>query len=495
MSRLNQRQLDVIEEVLRGGNVFVCGIAGTGKSSVIEGVLSRSLLTREEIGVCAPTWCAAKLLPDGVSVHDFFGTGPLSPADKIDDVLARVRGNAKVVSRLLRVKLIIIDEMSMVANYVLNILKCILERIRKSELDYGGVQMFLIGDLKQLPPFVDSDQDEANTVTSDQLWCFVGEPWQKLNIKCFVLEEIVRTADPVLQGIVRNVSNGELTEANKQVLHNHKKYMNNIIPQLAVRNGPALDNAVLCATNEQVREVNGDILEYLADKKGATIVNHSAFDEFDKDLTEDKKYKLLADAGFAEQFEVCRGAPVMYVGTSINVLAYHPQTKETRLVHVVNGTRGIMEDYGDDSFVRQRGEANLMGLIGKVPQKVEALQVSIGGGFRVFVGLAEETVGIEGASLTRTQFPVVVCFAMTIHKSQGQTFQNVHIYMKNYQFFTRGLFYVAISRLTSMKGLTIETNLSLGSIDIRVSEQVRLFMATGVSNGYRDSRKRKLEDL
>lgn len=256
-----------------------------------------------------------------------------------------------------------------------------------------------------------------------------------------------------------------------------------------------------------------EILNYLEFKKDGAkkkrfFVYYEARDKFGGDITDDKRPNLLEEVNLANTFKVCIRSPVMFVGSPVHVLANYPN-EGTKTVTIVNGTIGEVCDFGTLEFVYRTVQEKKQGIIGRFPdgEKSKALQVAItdndGKKFKIFVGLVDEIVEVDGASLTRTQYAVLVSYAMTVHKAQGQSFDNVHVLIKNNQFFLRCLFYVAISRVKSLSGLTIDQDMRIDQIDLRINNEVQKFLDFVKDNvnssphmvSYSDSRKRKLDDI
>ena len=486
----SSQQIAVNSVTHSDSNVCICGTAGTGKSRVIAEIVSQSVAlgkyTSDQIQVCAPTGTAASLL-GAHTVHGLLGLGPISEKSNMDDEIGRIYGQAEVLQRLRKLKLLIIDEISMVQSALLRAVRFVLEKFCQKDLSYGGVRVVVVGDMKQLPPVVIKEKGESDSeyeARSAASWPFAGEQWDVLNFTYVMLEEIVRTTDPTLQGILRNISQGpeRMLEGDVNVLNEKKRCTEN-----EIKISPST-RVILCATNEEADRLNECILHNLAfkndgNRKKREFLESHAVDQFAGDVTEARKVALRDIARHSAKFIACKGASVMYLGPPLDIVAYKPlpgMRGDTKKIRLVNGSLGEVVDFGrTKEFVDKRVVAG-QGMIGRwIEGRTEKLlQIHFKGcpeGFWVLVGETDEKAELEGASLTRTQFAIVISFAMTIHKAQGQTFDHVHIMIRNHQFFVRGLFYVAISRVKSLKGLTLDKHLDLSGIDLSIHPKVLEF--------------------
>jgi len=476
---LTSAQLKALDAVLKEeSNICICGIAGTGKSQVIAQILSRSTglgkYTEEQIGVCASTGTAASLL-DGSTIHSLLGLGPITASTSMEDVFGRIYGQRETIRRIKKLRLLIIDEISMVQSGVLRVVRAVLEKFCQEGRPYGGVRIVAVGDMKQLPPVVVRGSDDTDAEFKAKVsaaWPFSGDQWEVLKFKYVVLDVVVRTDDRQLQQIICNVSNEMISAEDMLALNSRKRDTDSLIvinPKTRV---------VLCATKAQVDTCNIKIMEKCLLYKQRFELD--AQDVFSGALTERRKEKLEDDVRLSRRFVICKNAIVMYHGPPQEVTAYNRKTKQSMKVKVVNGSLGEVVDFGTLEFAKGRIEEGAQGIIGELVQgrTPKALQVQfkhLPEGFWVFVGEREEKVDFEGASLTRKQYAVVVSFAMTLHKAQGQTFDSVHLAIENSHLFTYGLFYVAISRVKSLSNLTIDKKLQIDKINLLIHPDVRMF--------------------
>ena len=225
MVTLNIKQQEAVDAVISTrSNVFIFGCAGTGKSEVIK-VIVAGAPSSSRVAVCATTGAAAALI-DGKTVHSFFGTGLFDDSTSVQGILDRVRAQPSVVAAIRGLGMLIIDEISMATSSLVRVLKAVLEEFRTSQGPYGGVQIVLVGDLKQLPPVVvkkASESIEQHKARVSNAWCFRADEWPALNLRMVELTEIVRTGDRALQTIVANLANGRMTADDIKTLKNNKK--------------------------------------------------------------------------------------------------------------------------------------------------------------------------------------------------------------------------------------------------------------------------------
>ena len=220
---------------------------------------------------------------------------------------------------------------------------------------------------------------------------------------------------------------------------------------------------------------NNRIIENLLIKKSGDAkkkkrIEYTAVDKLDGNPTDDQKKALMHESNYSDRIVLCKSARVMFRGPATTVMAYSRKDKVSIPVRVVNGTMGTVTDFCRNAeLIQQWKTLKRESIVGKFTGKTipEAIHVEIDGypGYEVLVGEIDEQVELEGVRLNRTQYAVVVCFAMTVHKAQGQTFNNVHVALQGY--FAHGLFYVAISRARSLSGLTLDRSMNLKLTDVQ----------------------------
>jgi ATP-dependent exoDNAse (exonuclease V) alpha subunit len=219
---LNTDQQKAVDEVLNGWrNVFIAGVAGSGKSEVVKAIAAGWSFPKENLVMVTPTNTSCKII-EGKTINSFLGIG-LTPKNSDMEKVAQVALTRENVRKRLRdVQLIIVDEVSMVHGNLLKFMKTMLEVARGSQLPYGGVRMVLVGDMNQLPPVVPTHPTEDFEERMAAAFGFVGEQWTSLELKYLNLGQIVRTSEPEYQRLLRGIAFGNVTQADVDVLTRRK---------------------------------------------------------------------------------------------------------------------------------------------------------------------------------------------------------------------------------------------------------------------------------
>lgn len=412
-----------------GRHLFLTGKAGTGKSTLIR--LYTESTDRRTITV-APTGIAA-LNVDGYTIHRLFS---FPPGVSVDDVRGdRYRPNrfAKAISSL---DTLIVDEASMVRADLFDAMAAALERFGpKPGTPFGGVQLVLVGDLYQLPPVVQGAEAEWIDQRFGTPYFFSAHSFNPDTFPVVELSTVFRQqGDSSLVRLLNAVREGELLDDARA--------------ELNARTNPDFEPPhdefwlTLAGTNRIVAARNRRMLERLptpAERFTATITGDTDGFEFPTD----------ADLDLA-------------VGAQVMMLNNDPADRW------VNGTLGRItaittDDAGPLIEVLLRN--------GRTEQVREHTwdisRPKVHGG-----SLVQEVVG------TFTQLPMKLAWAITIHKSQGQTLDRVVVDLTGGTF-ANGQLYVALSRCTSLKGLVLKRDVQPS--DLKTDIRVRRYLATGTS--------------
>lgn len=391
-------------------NLFITGEAGTGKSTLLEHIVSEF---GKDMVVLAPTGIAA-INVKGATIHSFF---KLKPGYELDEA-SNMKITKSMTDRYKTVKTILIDEISMVRADLLDAVDVFLKRVRKSREYFGGVRMVFFGDLYQLPPVVTREEDESFHRTYKSPWFFSAKVFEKpdlftkgFEMKKLWLTHIYRQSDPNFIWVLNAIRN-------KQAGQPELDYLGQFV--VGGRSLPRDDKRIyLVATNEQAARIN---VARLAELKTKLV---ESFGQKDGSVGATTPNEMLLR--FKE------GAQVMFLNND----------QERRWVNGSIGTiTGYNTDFGDDNtevLVKLR----------------EGKEVSVGlhtwpiARYRFRSGKFErEEIGAF------TQLPFKLAWAITIHKSQGKTFEKVLIDLGSGSF-AHGQCYVALSRCTGPGGLML----------------------------------------
>jgi len=408
LNPLFKRALYLMEESDK--NIFVTGRAGTGKSTLLDYFRS---VTKKEIVVLAPTGVAAVNV-GGQTIHSFFRFKPDVTVEQIRKG-SKKRGKKETIYENLDA--IVIDEISMVRADLLDCVDAFLRRNGKaSHAPFGGIQMILIGDLYQLPPVVVGKEREVFRDHYKSEYFFDAKVFKDMKIEYLELEKVYRQTDEtfihLLNGIRnKTIDDEQIEEINRQYLDDEKK-----LPGEAV---------YLTTTNRMADERNE---AKLAAVKGKQFT----FEANVKGKFEEKYFPT------ERLLRLKRGAQVMLLNND----------SEGRWI---NGSIGSVHKIKEDRLSVK--------LAGGSVEEVTPFTWSI---YKFFWDEKSRSVDSEIVG-SFAQYPVKLAWAITIHKSQGKTFENAVIDFGKGTF-SPGQAYVALSRCRSLDGLFLKRKIKKSDI-------------------------------
>jgi excisionase family DNA binding protein len=426
--QLDKTQMRVLSEVMKGSNLFITGKAGTGKTFLLKYISEELKKQKKVVAVLASTGIAAKNAI-GITIHSFLRlpTTPYFPGIKNSELFALRQKDEEMVKS---VEMIIIDEVSMVRCDVLDAADEVLRHYRNSTKPFGGVQIVFMGDLYQLMPVAPSEDWEQLKKYYKSPYFFSSKAFEALDCPMLELKKVHRQKDSNFIRLLNHVRDGkslpqEIKLLNTRYKANYKPSLNenNIILTTHNRKAKGINWGML-------QRLNGDMREYSANKIG-----WFPDDEYPTDYT----------------LQLKKGARVMFVRNDTSEAAEY-----------VNGTLGVVREM-DYSFILV--ETDEKKRIYVTPQRWEHERYIIN---KQTKQLETEVTG------SFTQFPLKLAWAVTIHKSQGLTFDRVVIDAQ--KAFTYGQVYVALSRCRSLGGIILMTELT--SKTIKADEVVKQFMAS-----------------
>ena len=385
-------------------NIFVTGKAGTGKSTLLEYFRQN---TGKRLVVLAPTGVAA-INVKGETIHSFFGFKPDTTINKIRKIS---RGNPRFASATVykETDMIIIDEISMVRADLLDLADKFL-RLNgpDKKKPFGGIQMVFIGDLYQLPPVVTSKEKEIFKEKYETSYFFSSNAFEALKMEYIELEKIYRQKDESFIGILNAIRNNNIEDRHIQELNSRYD------PLFEAREDYHI---TLTSTNKAAEEIN--------DKRLSKLIS----DEFILSAITDGDVDAKS---FPTQAEL-----KLKVGAQVMMLNNDKKKKW------VNGTLAKIAGISEDNIIieLENGDEEVV-----VAHTWELFHFSYDA---VKERMTFEVVG------TFTQFPMKLAWAVTIHKSQGLTFDKVVIDVGKGTF-AHGQYYVALSRCRTLGGITLK---------------------------------------
>ena len=416
------RALELMEAGER--NLFVTGRAGTGKSTLLEHFRAT---TRGDPVVLAPTGVAA-LNVRGQTVHRFFGFGVDATPEKVRASRRKPR-DPDLVAKL---ETIVIDEVSMLRADLLDCIDLFLRQHGpRPGASFGGVQMVFVGDLYQLPPVVTGEEREIFRTVYETPYFFSARALAGEDLEIVELEKVYRQKDADFVALLNRIRNDSVDDEDMARLN----------ARLDPDFEPSRDvfHVSLTTTNRNADRINET---RLASLPGRTLVSRA-------DVAGDfgrEHYPTATELAFKE------GAQVMMLNNDA-------------AGRWVNGSIGTIEsleqdDEGEDFlFVRLRDGDDLVDVR---PHTWDLVRFALAG-----ERIVSEPIGHF------TQLPFRLAWAVTIHKSQGKTFDHILVDLERGAF-APGQTYVALSRCTSFEGIVLRRPIAKGSI--RTDWRIRRFL-------------------
>jgi len=395
---------DVLE-ALKHSNVFLTGGAGVGKSYITNEVISDYRKRGKQVVSLGSTGVSAVNI-GGFTVHSFFVFGISSNFDELNQSDKRAKKRLSDLKKVLRATdLIIIDEISMVSTDLLDMIA-----YRLNNYGYLGKVMF-VGDFFQLPPI--QKQKNGNDVFGSKLYAFESMAWERFELMVIELTEMKRTTDAEFTHILSKVRKGTCDE---EVVTYMTKLWNN--------EGMEKDSTYLYGRNLEVEQTNRAKINELDTEETILFANIEMFGK----VHEKKLAGWKSMLPISEQLTLKEGVPILF---TVN-----------KWGKFVNGERGILRKIEEDHLIVEKEDEYV---------RVERHE------FDLVDMLVQDDGTIETISLaTLAQFPLKLAYAVTIHKSQGMSIDNLVCNVDN--IFAPSQFYVAISRAINPKNLKLDFN-------------------------------------
>jgi ATP-dependent DNA helicase PIF1 len=384
------RQAQAMQVMMSGEHVFLTGPPGAGKTYVLRQFIEAAKGAGKRVAVTASTGIAASHL-GGTTIHSWSGLGIL---DQLSDHDLERLGNAdRLIKRYNSTDILIIDEISMLHGYRLDMVNELAKRLRASDKPFGGMQVILVGDLFQLPPVNRSRQADEFVHTS--------RTWQELQPKiCYLTEQHRQASHDALLELLVAMRSGDIEEYHSHLLQERlgrEPDANTVVTRLYTHN---ID--VDSINQKHLQALDTDVRSYKMETKGA----EAKIEQLSKTLLAPPVLQLKI------------GAEVMFVANNY-------------AEGFVNGTRGTVVDfeYGLPVVRLQSGKE----------QRVDLHTWSLTEDGRVRAEIS--------------QIPLRLAWAITIHKSQGMSLDAAIVDLS--RAFTPGMGYVALSRVRSLEGLYV----------------------------------------
>ncbi|KAL9663520.1 hypothetical protein QQ045_018907 [Rhodiola kirilowii] len=397
---LTDDQSKVSTSVVNKKSVFITGSAGTGKTFLMNYLIDRlrKVHGKGSVFVTASTGVAACAL-NGTTLHSFAGVG-LGEGDK-ETLLARVVSNVWCYRKWRRAKALVIDEISMVDGELLDKLEYVARKVRLEKEDkvWGGIQLVVGGDFFQLRPVSARGVEEKRYAFESKCWD------SSFDLQVELTKVFRQSNDILLMDLLQSIRRGEIDHGNMEILKLccFEKEMD----PSAVRLFPRIED-VKKMNDKMLTDLNEELVAYTADDTGAD------------------RWKRQLNQGLApDKLELCIGARVMLI-KNVNV--------KNKLV---NGATGTVKGF------TQPHKTNLFCGCSMLPI------VKFDSGLEIIIG-PENWEVMEGGKVCgrRQQIPLVLAWAISVHKCQGMTLDSLQADLS--RAFDYGMVYVALSRVRSL---------------------------------------------
>ncbi len=429
---MQNRELSKLIELLeKHKNIFLTGGAGVGKSFLVNSLISKYKTLALNVVTLGSTGISAVNV-GGVTIHSFFGFGICNSLEELKKFDVRNRRKLSHLKKILEITdLIVIDEISMVSASLFDM---IVYRLR--ELDYRG-KILLVGDFFQLPPIIKKREIEDNLFNEE--FAFESSSWNYLNPLIVELTKIKRTKDIEFSKILHSIRIGELNS-------NTLEYLKNLTKKREIE-----EATYLYGTNALVFNKNLSSLKKISKKEQKII---SIVDIYDRNLSQQKISNWIKSLPIEEELRIKVGAKILF---TINRWGEY-YNGEKGVIKKIDGDEIIIEKLSGEEIILERNRFTYSNYVTEM--------------------LEDGSLGVKENELAEVyQFPIKLAYAVTIHKSQGMSIDNLVCNID--RIFAESQFYVAISRAINPSSLMIEYSKNnfekhLQKI-VRVSEKVTNF--------------------
>jgi ATP-dependent exoDNAse (exonuclease V) alpha subunit len=399
--KLSPKQQQAIELFNQGQNLFISGGAGSGKSHLLQFI--KRYFSQLSLEITASTGVSA-INVGGSTIHSFsgIGLGNLPLEQTIENImLAKM---SRVRRKIRQTNILAIDEISMISSHTLELIDQVLRVVRENNKVMGGMQIIFFGDFLQLPPISRYNENFD--------FCFNSSTFSELDLQVIILDKIFRQDDANFIKILQDLRFGKISPESRIALESRLN---------ADDDNSLIRPTILTTHNAKVEKINHDFLKKIPNEE---IIHHAKFDGNAFKIEFFKKNCLAS-----ETLRLKVGAQVMMIKNTYQ--------KEG----IINGSLGIVKGFSSKKNY-------------PIVQFTNFRELTISPEEWLLERFDNDTKTVI-AEAKMTQIPLILAWAMTIHKSQGLTLDKISCDLKDS--FSHGQAYVALSRARCLSGINIES--------------------------------------
>jgi len=387
------------KQLLDKKNIFLTGGAGVGKTTITKEIIKEFEYEAKKVAKLASTGMAATLI-GGQTLHSFFDFAIASNLSELE-LNNKLHSSKKVKKLISSMDLIVIDEISMVSDELMQMIE-----YRLDEVGFCGA-ILVVGDFLQLPPVVRGAKEVR--------FAFESEAWDRFEFEKVELKHIFRTDDKEFIKLLNHVREGYVDENIHNKLNEFIKPIPEDLSEFTFLFGKNISASM--HNKAQLKNIDADLFV-----KEAQIIKHK------KTIKDTEVERFINDSRIDKALELKVGAPVLFSRNSWNYF---------------NGEKGEVVKIEDNFVYVKKADAKIVKLEMVEQSKTKWIEKNIDG----------KKEFVEEAQVSVYQFPIKLSFAITIHKSQGMSIEDLII--QTNEIFAPSQFYVALSRCSNPKRLNL----------------------------------------